>query len=131
MKVCLILSFVLIACHVCGADDDVKAFLDLAMEATSPQVSDKVKSHAYQEVYGRFLIPHIREVHGLDRGYRFLEIGAGVSGLFLDRAAAAPIDAAVTNLPSFPSHPIPFCSVRISHEEEGHAGVGSSVSTAE
>ena len=57
--------------------DDVRTFLDLAREATSPHISDKVQSHAYHEIYGRILLPHIREIHGLGRGYKFLEIGAG------------------------------------------------------
>lgn len=57
--------------------DDVSFFYNLAMNSTSPFVSDKVQSHSYQEIYGRFLMPHLREVHASGRGYRFLEIGAG------------------------------------------------------
>ena len=66
----------------CVHGDDVKTFLDIAMNATYPQVSDKVQAHSYHEMYGRFLIPHIRDVHGMDRrGYKFMEIGAGCASI--------------------------------------------------
>jgi hypothetical protein len=53
-------------------------FQALAENATWPTLVDKVTHHAYAEIYGRFLLPHLQEVREVDnRGYRFLEIGAG------------------------------------------------------
>mmetsp|Transcript_8058 Transcript_8058/g.13407 ORF Transcript_8058/g.13407 Transcript_8058/m.13407 type:complete len:277 (+) Transcript_8058:13-843(+) len=58
--------------------DDIKYFYEVAMNATNPFVSDKLSSHSYHEMYGRFLIPHLRNIHSqINRGYRFMEIGAG------------------------------------------------------
>lgn len=42
--------------------------------------SDKVKGHSYQEMYGQFLMPYIREKHRRDENVRFLEIGLGCFG---------------------------------------------------
>ena len=63
-----------------GNTDDVEAFYQLSINATGDgygYVIDKVKQHRYQEIYGRFLMPHVREVRSLRNNYRFLEIGAG------------------------------------------------------
>lgn len=39
--------------------------------------SDKIVEHKYSEMYGTFLIPHIRRIHQLGKPLKFLEIGLG------------------------------------------------------
>jgi hypothetical protein len=63
-------------------DNDIQRFYQLARNVTSMAngryVVDKVQQHRFQEMYGRFLLPHLREVRAQKPGtYRFLEIGAG------------------------------------------------------
>ncbi len=59
--------------------DGPKEFRDLTLRATYPFVSDKVKEHSYFEMYGTFLLPRIAQIRSENRGFRFLEIGAGCS----------------------------------------------------
>lgn len=62
-----------------ATNDGSKAFYELAMRATHPFVVDKVKEHAYQEMYGTFLLPRIDHIHEAKRSFRFMEIGLGCS----------------------------------------------------
>lgn len=45
-----------------------------------PVVSDKVTTHSYQEMYGNFLLPYIKESHSQNKTIKFLEIGLGCIG---------------------------------------------------
>ena len=79
----LVLLLISVILHCGSATSDVRdgpaAFLDLALRATHPYKVDKVKEHAYQEMYGTFLLPHIDSVRDAGRGFRFMEIGLGCS----------------------------------------------------
>lgn len=43
-------------------------------------VSDKVTDHAYQEMYGNYLLPYIKESRNQGKSIKFLEIGLGCTG---------------------------------------------------
>lgn len=51
-------------------------FAKVALNTTS----DKVWVHSYQEMYGQFLIPYIKEKHKQKENVRFFEIGLGCAG---------------------------------------------------
>lgn len=76
----LILMLVLMTSLVASVMNDIERFFEVARNSTSDgsYIVDKVQQHRFQEIYGRFLLPHLREVRGKVPGtYRFLEIGAG------------------------------------------------------
>ena len=84
MKDLFVVGLIYLSAYLCikasEPSRDIKMFYELAMNATSDSkgyVIDKIKQHRFQEMYGRFLVPHIREARVAGRGYRFLEIGAG------------------------------------------------------
>jgi len=74
-------------------DSLTKIFYKIAMNATSPDISDKVAykkgkknfhvnhNHAYHEMYGQFLLPKLYSIRDENKGIRFFEIGLGCNHL--------------------------------------------------
>lgn len=63
--------------HTSSLQNSSKLFQKLANEATNPYVTDKVKGHSYQLLYGAFLLPYIDRMHADKAPLKLMEVGMG------------------------------------------------------
>lgn len=78
----LLLILVLMLAMLVSSNTSAERFLHLVQQLPAKEKNsfDKVSVHSYQEMYGTFLLPFVKERHHRHQPVKFLEIGMGCDG---------------------------------------------------